>query len=250
MVVLKKYREVSMSKKILVFVIISVSLVYAGPPFFTDDPQPVDYMHWEFYFSSAMQYAGNDADLTLPHIETNYGIVPDVQIHLILPMQFTRRESAQMYSYINTEVGVKYRFINEESGLQIGIFPIAEIPTGKSVTLAGENKFKTFLPVWIQETKGKFTTYGGAGYWINPGTGNKNWFYAGWIGQYDFSETLTLGGELYYQTANSVDGSESAGFSFGGYININEHNHILFSIGHNITGDTFTTGYIGYQLTI
>jgi hypothetical protein len=236
--------------KSVLLIFISAAYIYAGPPFFTDDPQTVDYMHWEFYLSSALQYSGNDADVTLPHIETNYGLVPDVQIHLILPMQYTKRESTTQYGYVNTELGVKYRFINEESGLQIGIFPIAEIPTGKNISLAGDNKFKAFLPVWIQETKGKFTTYGGAGYWINPGTGNKNWFYAGWMGQYDFSETFTLGTELYYQTASSQDGSVSTGFSVGGYININEHNHILFAVGHNISGDTFTTGYIGYQVTI
>jgi hypothetical protein len=236
--------------KSFLVVIISVSFVYAGPPFFTDDPQPVDFMHWEFYLSSAMQYSGNDADVTLPHIETNYGIVPDVQIHLILPMQYIKRESAKQYGYSSTEVGVKYRFINEESGLQVGIFPLAEIPTGKNVTLAGDNKFKTFLPLWIQETIGKYTTYGGAGYWINPGTGNKNWFYAGWMGQYDFSETITFGGELYYQTASAQGASVSTGFSIGGYINLNEHNHILFAAGHNISGGNFTTGYIGYQLTI
>jgi hypothetical protein len=28
----------------------------------------------------------------------------------------------------------------------------------------------------------------GAGYWINPGSGNKNWVFAGWEAQYDFSE--------------------------------------------------------------
>jgi hypothetical protein len=236
--------------KAVFLIIITAACIYAGPPFFTDDPQPVDFMHWEFYLSSAMQYSGNDADVTLPHIETNYGLVPDVQIHLILPMQYTKRESVRQYGYSSTEVGVKYRFINEESGLQVGIFPLAEIPTGKNVTLAGDNKFKTFLPLWIQETNGKFTTYGGAGYWINPGTGNKNWFYAGWMGQYDFSETITLGGELYYQTASAQGALVSTGFSIGGYININEHNHILFAAGHNISGDNFTTGYIGYQVTI
>jgi hypothetical protein len=188
--------------------------------------------------------------MTLPHIETNYGLVQDVQVHLIIPLQYTKREAATQYGYVNTELGVKYRFFNDESGLQIGIFPIAEIPTGKNQTLAGDNKFKTFLPVWIQETKGDFTTYGGAGYWINPGSGNKNWFYAGWQGQYDFSKTLTLGSELYYQTASTQGGSPGTGFNIGGYININEHNHILFAVGHNISGDSFTTGYIGYQVTI
>jgi hypothetical protein len=239
-----------LSKSFIIVLIVS-NFVLAGPPFLTDDPQPVDYMHWEFYVSSQQQFSDNSVDATLPHFEINYGIIPDVQVHLIVPMKYTKRESSTEYSYINTELGVKCRFINNsDSSFQVGVFPIAEIPTGKNVTLAGENKPQVFLPLWIQINSGKFTSYGGAGYWINPGTGNKNWVYAGWQGQYDFSETITLGGELFYHTADANDSEGGVGFNIGGYININEHNHILFSAGHAITGTNTTTGYVGYQVTI
>jgi hypothetical protein len=197
-----------------------------------------------------MQFSGNNVDATLPHLETNYGLIPDVQIHLIVPMQYSKRESSSEFSYVNTEIGVKYRFINADNGIQVGIFPIAEVPTGKKETLAGENNLRVFLPLWLQIGSGKFTSYGGAGYWVNPGTGNRNWIYTGWQGQYDFSESITLGGELFYHTADSQDADGTAGFNLGGYININEQNHLLFSIGHNITGTNTTTGYIGYQMTI
>jgi hypothetical protein len=207
-------------------------------------------MHWEFYISSQQQFSGNNIDATLPHFEINYGLVQEVQVHLIVPMQYTKRESTSEYSYVSTEVGVKYRFINLDNGIQAGVFPVAEVPTGKNVTLAGENNLKVFLPLWLQISSGKFTSYGGAGYWINPGTGNKNWVYTGWQGQYDFSETITLGGELFYHTADSNDSEAGVGFNLGGYININEHNHVLFSAGHNLTGTNTVTGYLGYQLTI
>ena len=239
-----------MLSKSFILVLIASTCLLAGPPFFTDDPQPVDYLHWEFYISSQMQFSGNNVDATLPHLETNYGLIPDVQIHLIVPMQYSKRESSSEFSYVNTEIGVKYRFINADNGIQVGIFPIAEVPTGKKETLAGENNLKVFLPLWLQIGSGKFTSYGGAGYWVNPGTGNRNWIYTGWQGQYDFSESITLGGELFYHTADSQDADGTAGFNLGGYININEQNHLLFSIGHNITGTNTTTGYIGYQMTI
>jgi hypothetical protein len=236
--------------KSFIFILIVPTFLKAGPPFLTDDPQPVDFMHWEFYISSQQQFSDNNVDATLPHFEINYGLIPDVQVHLIVPMQYSKRESSSQYSYVSTEVGVKYRFVNLDNGIQAGVFPIAEVPTGKNVTLAGENNLKVFLPLWLQVSSGKFTSYGGAGYWINPGTGNKNWVYTGWQGQYDFSETITLGGELFYHTADSNDSEGGAGFNLGGYININEHNHLLFSIGHNLTGANTTTGYLGYQLTI
>jgi len=236
--------------KSFIFILIVPTFLKAGPPFLTDDPQPVDFMHWEFYISSQQQFSDNNVDATLPHFEINYGLIPDVQVHLIVPMQYSKRESSSEYSYVSTEVGVKYRFINLDNGIQAGVFPIAEVPTGKNISLAGENNLKVFLPLWLQISYGKFTSYGGAGYWINPGMGNKNWVYAGWQGQYDFSETITLGGELFYHTADSNDSEGGAGFNLGGYININEHNHLLFSIGHNLIGANTTTGYLGYQLTI
>ena len=239
------------SKVLIVLLMLSISTkAYAGPPFFTDDPQPVDFRHWEFYVSSAMQFANSAVDATLPHLEANYGLVTDVQIHVILPLQYTKRESASQYAYSSTEVGVKYRFIGDENSLQIGTFPIGELPTGKKQNLAGENNLKLFLPLWIQKSVGKFTTYGGGGYWHNPGDGNRDWWFTGWQAQYDLSEKLSLGGELFYHTSDTNDGTSATGFTIGGYFNADEHNHILFSIGHSISGESSVTGYFGYQLTI
>ena len=68
--------------------------------------------------------------------------------------------------------------------------------------------------------------------------------------QYDFSETVTLGGELYHQTAQEQGGVSNAGFNVGGVVNFNDENHFLFSVGHAMTGPSYFTAYIGYQLTL
>ncbi len=60
----------------------------AGPPFVTDDPEPVDYQHWEFYIASQDAKMGGDWSGTAPHFELNYGVVPDVQLHLIAPLAY------------------------------------------------------------------------------------------------------------------------------------------------------------------
>ena len=75
---------------IIVSVVIALSnaQIFAGPPFETDDPQPVDYLHWEFYVSSVMEYSSNDLNATLPHFEINYGAVPNGQIHLLAPLGY------------------------------------------------------------------------------------------------------------------------------------------------------------------
>ena len=231
--------------------ILSVSTtVFGGPPFSTDDPEPVDFLHWEFYIASSYQFGRYDADATLPHFEVNYGAVPNLQVHLLTGMGYVKENANHQYGFMTAEFGVKYRFINDDSGFQGGIFPLIEFPTASRESLVGNSNLQAFLPVWIQKSWGKFSTYGGAGYWINPGENNKNWIFTGWQCQYEFSETLTLGEEVYYQTANTTGGSADVAFKVGGFINLNENNHILFSIGRSFKNTDVVSGYIGYQLTI
>jgi hypothetical protein len=60
---------------------------FAGPPFLTDDPVPVDYHHWELYLFGNGDHAGiNDFTINGPAMELNYGALPETQLHLVLPM--------------------------------------------------------------------------------------------------------------------------------------------------------------------
>ncbi len=235
---------------VFLFIFVCTKIIWAGPPFDTDDPQPVDFMHWEFYVSSAMEFAHHNESLTLPHFEINYGAIPNLQIHLLAPLGYVKAGSQSNYGYMDTEVGVKYMFFNSSDGFMAGVFPLIEIPTGNANKQLGNGKTQVFIPLWLQKSWGKFTSYGGGGYWINPGTGNKNWTFIGWEGQYDFSSVVTLGGEIYYQTADTQDGTSLTGFHLGGIINIDDHNHILFSFGRNFNSSEISSGYLGYQVTI
>ena len=223
----------------------------AGPPFLTDDPQPVDFKHWEFYISSVNTRQQKDWSGTSPHIEVNYGIVPDVQIHLLLPVNYHYvQHEYTHFGYANTEFGIKYRFIQEsDDSPQIGTFPIIEISTINNSEF-GNGYTQIYLPIWMQKSWGKYTTYGGAGYWINPGINNKNWIFAGWEVQYDFSTMITLGGELYYHTADANDSRSVTGFNMGGSINFSSKTHFIFSLGRNVAHQNFFSSYIGMLWTI
>ena len=220
----------------------------AGPPFKTDDPQPVDFRHWEFYFASVQQFERAETDATLPHLEINYGIVPDVQLHLVAPMGYVRSTEGARYGYSSTEIGVKFRFLQESENMpQVGIFPMVEVPTRDR--RLGESNLQAFLPLWIQKSWGHLTTYGGGGYWYTPGKPEKNSGYLGWQVQYDFSEIVTLGSEVYYTTADKSGQPSDGGCGIGGFVNLTENNHLLFSFGHNLLRTGSTNGYLGYQLT-
>ncbi len=237
---------------VLFFIFIWIATpAFAGPPFLTDDPEPVEYRHWEAYLAGTVERTKIERTGTLPHIEINYGLVPDVQVHLIAPETFIHsQDGSSAYSYGDTEAGIKYRFIHETQFMpQVGTFPQVELPTGDSKEGLGNGKAQLFFPLWLQKSFGPWTTYGGGGYWYNPGPENKNWIFLGWELQRDISEKLTLGGEIFYQSADMNDVSDSNGFNIGGFFNLNQNNHILFSLGRDFRGQTHLRSYLAYQLT-
>jgi hypothetical protein len=60
----------------------------AGPPFLTDDPEPVPYQHFEFYNLSLGTTIRGDTAGEGPAWEYNYGLIPNGQIHIIVPLTF------------------------------------------------------------------------------------------------------------------------------------------------------------------
>jgi hypothetical protein len=223
----------------------------AGPPFRTDDPEPVEYKHWEIYVASQGSFDRDVTSFTAPHFEINYGILPEVQIHLIAPFESVKPEGEPShYGYGDTELGAKFRFIQEtDSCPQVGIFPILELPTGDQDKGLGSGETQLFLPLWFQKGWGPWKTYGGGGYWINPGTGNKNYWFFGWEVQRDISEFFTLGVEIFHQTRSEEEGESSTGFNVGSIINFNDLHHLLLSTGGDFSGPNHASFYIAYQLT-
>ncbi len=111
-------------------------------------------------------------------------------------------------------------------------------------------KAKIFIPVWAQKSWNKLTTYGGVGYSINPGSGNRNSVFSGWELQYDFTPVVTLGGELYYQSANAPSSQSVAAFNVGGSINASQKFHFIFSVGHSLIHENILSSYVGLLWTI
>ncbi len=236
---------------LLAFLALAAGRAPAGPPFVTDDPEPVDYQHWEVYISSIYQHDKGGSFGTLPHLEINNGVTPNLQLHIILPAAFSNDSGGPMlYGLGDTELGAKWRFVQEsKTRPMIGIFPLLEVPTGDAERGLGSGHLQAFLPVWLQKSWGDWTTYGGAGYWINPGTGNRNYWLIGWLLQKDLNKHWTLGGELFYTSSPAFGVSEQFNFNLGGQYNFDDGHHLLFSVGRSISGNTDFMSYVGYQWT-
>ncbi len=236
---------------IVVLVVMICGRAFAGPPFRTDDPEPVEHKHWEFY--TATQYENDRGDLfgTAPHVEVNYGIVPDVQLHLIIPNAYSRPKGGPaLFGIGDIELGVKYRFVQERGYVpMVGTFPLLEVPTGSRTRGLGTGQPQLFLPLWLQKSRGPWTTYGGGGYWINPGTGNRNYWYAGWVLQYAVAEWLTVGAELFHLTPATTEGQSETGYNLGAIIHFSERHHVIGSAGTDVRGPASFFCYAGYLIT-
>jgi len=223
----------------------------AGPPFITDDPETVEFMHWEYYISTINTFGKNNINGIIPNLEVNYGLIPNVQMHLLIPFNYDYSSQSGFKSgYANTELGLKYRFVEETDNMpQIGTFPIVQLPTINNSEF-GSGHIQLFIPLWTQKSWGKFTSYGGAGYGLNPGLNHLNWFFTGLEMQYDFSPALTLGGEIYYHTNDTTDSKSSLAFNAGGSFKTGKKFHIIFSVGHTLINESFLTTYLGLLWTI
>ena len=223
----------------------------AGPPYITDDPETVDYRHWEIYLAS--QYNNDKYGLlgTAPHIEVNYGVVPNVQLHLIAPMTYSRATFGSMqYGYGDTELGVKWRFVPENAHRpMVGIFPLIEAPTGDAGRGLGSGQSAFYLPLWIQKSWGSWSTYGGGGYWHTPGTGLKDYGFLGWQIQRNVTKKLSIGAEMFYTTSMIVGGSARTGFNIGSVYDFDEGHHLMFSAGDDARGTNRGMAYLAYQWT-
>src|SRR5580658_10931205 len=58
----------------------------AGPPFQTDDPEPIDFRNYEFYTFGSTDGTGVETDTEGPAVEFNWGALPNVHLHIILPL--------------------------------------------------------------------------------------------------------------------------------------------------------------------
>lgn len=224
---------------------------FAGPPFFTDDPEPVDYKHWEVYLASQYQRTSDDRSGTAPQIEVNYGAYPNLQLHVIGLATFDRPAGGSTaYGVGDTELGAKYRLIQEtEDCPQVGTFPLVEVPTGDADRNLGNGNAQIFIPLWLQKSWGPWTTYGGGGYWINPGVDHRNGSFVGWLLQRDLSKVVTLGAEVFHRDIETVDGPTGTGFTAGGQINLGGHYHLLFAAGKDFSGPEQLTRYAAVQWT-
>jgi hypothetical protein len=149
------------------------------------------------------------------------------------------------------ELGAKYRFVEEgDVRPQVGTFPLVEVPSGDADRGLGSGKTRVFVPLWLQKSFGKWTTYGGGGYWINPGEGNRDWWYAGWQAQVQLTPSFAPGAEIWYQSPGAAAAGDQVRFNVGAVLDFGEHHHLLVSAGRAVHGCDCSQAYLAYLVTL
>jgi hypothetical protein len=239
---------------------------HAGPPFQTDDPDPVDYRHFEMYAFELSDSTGKNAGgtvLEVPSYEVNYGVVPNVQLHLVFPIaaNFAPNGGPTSYGVSDTELGAKVRFVKETKRVpEIGIFPFFELPSGNAAKGLGVGSTWYRMPLWLQKSWGpqdtQWTSYGGAGEQVfssaGYASGYKNSPFAGWLLQRQLSKKITLGGELYGHGAEgdaAISTRASTLLDLGGIYEFKGGFDLLFAAGHSIYGQAETYTYLSLYWT-
>jgi hypothetical protein len=236
----------------------------AGPPFQTDDPTPVDYGHYEFYVFGTVDATPDELDPTGPALEFNWGAVPDVQLHAILPWGAAIPSNNPIYAPGGTgptnfgltdmELGLKYGFIHQTPHRpQIGSFTMLELPTGNSNKGLGVGRVWYKLPLWAEKEVGPWSLVGGAGYVLIHQTGYQSYPYGGFLVKRVLNERLELSIESFSHAREGFAAAQTQASSMidaGGYYHFKSPGlQLLFAYGHSIAGQTENYGYLGLYKT-
>jgi len=206
-----------------------------------------------------------EIDSTGPAFEFNWGAVPRVQIHAILPWGVVAPSNNPVYlpggsgptyfGLTDTELGAKIAFIKEGKRMpQIGSFTMFEMPTGNSDKGLGVGKVWYKLPIWFQKNEGKWLFDGGGGYQVVPQTGYRNFPYTGWLVKRELNERLELGVEVFAHGSEGYAAAQtqaSTMIDMGGYYHFkkNPNEQFLFCYGHSVAGQTENYAYVGMYWT-
>jgi hypothetical protein len=236
----------------------------AGPPFQTDDPTPVDLGHYEFYVFSTFDGTPAEADPTGPAFEFNWGAIPNIQLHAILPLGAVVPSNNPVYApggtgpgafgLTDTELGVKYGFIKQTAHRpQIGSFTMFEMPTGSYTKGLGVGRVWYKLPLWAEKELGSWSLVGGIGYAVVPQTGYRDYLYGGYLMKKVVNDRLELSAEVFSHAKQGFATAQTRASTLidaGGYYHFKSPGlQLLFAYGHSVAGQTENYAYLGLYKT-
>jgi hypothetical protein len=225
----------------------------AGPPFLTDDPDPVERHHAEINMIGQQTRAvGGLTGSTVG--EVNVGCADETQCHVAVPLAFNRPDGGPSRAGLgDIELGVKYRFLNRsEEGWSAAVYPTLFLPTGDAAHGLGNGRTQLLLPLWVQRTTGKWSFDAGLARLINRAPDARNSWFTGVLARRSFGDQFSLGAELIRRTSTAVDMPSVTGFNVGAIVKVSPSQNLLLSVGRGLTHvetDRYSL-FVAYQLEL
>jgi hypothetical protein len=250
----------SLQKIILILCLLSVLLMpwqktFADAPFITDDPDVMDPGGWDAILYATLDKYKSYTSLQAPALEFDIALFRNTEFDIYLPYQNNINVKPDYRSLISnnsgigdTDVEFKYRFMKETTYLPtISFVPNFYFPTGNSSKGLGNGRTWYTLPITMQKTFDKWTTYVELGYGLNSASFAVNYLFGGWVVTKNITDKLILGAEIFSQGKSSDLVSSFTLLNFGVTYQLSKHGSLLFSLGHGIVGQEQWTSYLGIE---
>lgn len=223
--------------------LLASSPALAGPPYDTDDPEPTELHHWEVYAFGADDGFGGSVD-GAAGLDLNFGAAPGLQLTATIPLDFETGAGTHA-GRGDVEIGIKYRFLHREKArLSFAIFPRVILPTADP--RFGTGRVRLLLPVWGQKDIGAWSVFGGGGYTINPGPGNRDFWQAGLAATRPVTKRLAIGAELFRQGADEIGSGGTTRLGLGGIYSLGGPYSLLVSGGPQFVDGRSAAGFHAY----
>jgi hypothetical protein len=212
----------------------AASAAWAGPPYVTDDPAPTDRGHWEIYnFVGGSHVAGDTAGEA--GFDFNYGAAKDLQLTWVIPLAYDRADGDTHVGLGVVEAAAKLKVLHQQEGgwtPDVAVFPRLFLPTAE-VRFASPHA-NLLLPVWVGKDVGKWSLFGGGGWQINPGAGNRDFWTGGVALTRQVTDRLNLGAEVTHRSRDTRDGRAFSGVNLGVVYKLTDHWSLLASGGPGV----------------
>src|SRR6202020_2133271 len=100
------------------------------------------------------------------------------------------------------------------------VFPLFLFPTEYGF---GYDRTNLFLPVWAEKDFGPWSVFGGGGWQLNPGAGERNFWQSGLVVTRSFGDRFSLGVEAFHQTAQDFASKPFTGVNVGATYRLTKH---------------------------
>ena len=189
-------------RAIAMFVLgVACTAAVAGPPFLTDDPEPVDVHHVEINAIAQQTRAATGRAGSVSG-EVNVGCAAETQCHVAVPIAFNLPVAGSSRASLgDAAFGVKYRFLNRpDDGWSAAVYPTLVLPTGDASRGLGNGRAQFLLPLWVQRSSGPWNWDAGIARLINRAPGVRDSWFNGLLARRSFGDRLSLGAELFHRT--------------------------------------------------